>query len=108
MSLSEPDPLSSIQLTVMLLSFVYCVAGGRRWQCLARKLDEKKQHDSTARILPDDPANNFLGYRISTLGWGATLAGRPRCHKKYATADIHSRRVLLVVVSQVSWRFLFV
>lgn len=50
---------------------------------------------------PDDPANNFLGYRISTLGWSDCYAGRPRCHKKYATGGIHPRRVLLVVESQV-------
>jgi hypothetical protein len=50
-------------------------------------------------MVPDDPANNFLGYSISTTG--RLVATHARRYKKYATRSVYTRRVLLVVDSQV-------
>jgi hypothetical protein len=65
---------------------------------LARQL-RVSTHDSVSTMdeFFEDAANNFLGFNVSTSGTGR----RKRCFKKYATNDIHPRRVLLVVAEQV-------
>ena len=70
----------------------------RRWQSLVRRLSGKEQDDDY------DKANNFVGYSVSTAGWsGEPSGGRTRYFKKYATDDdVYPRRVLLVVVPEVS------
>jgi hypothetical protein len=68
----------------------------RRWQSLTRRL-RTGLSSVDIDVYPEDAANNFLGYNMST-GVSST---RKRCFKKYATDDIHPRRVLLVVAAQV-------
>jgi hypothetical protein len=56
-------------------------------------------------MLPDDPANNFLGYSISTSDRSCNnnkAARHVRTYNKYATEGIHPRRILLVIESQVN------
>ena len=82
---------------------VSCVSHFRRWQCFMRALDIHRMSSAERNMLPDDPANNFLGYTISTSGRSySQKAHRTPSYNKYATEGIYPRRILIAVNSQVS------
>ena len=81
------------------------VLDSRRWQSLFRVLDIHPKSSEYRNMLPDDPANNFLGYSISTSDRSCNnnkAARHARTYNKYATEGIHPRKILLVIESQVN------